>query len=176
MKQKQDKIKLNTYPSWDEYFISMAHLASTKSKDKSTHVGAIIVGKNNEVISTGMNGFVRGLDDNLEERQQRPEKYFWMEHAERNAIYNAARTGAKLEGTKIYITAMACMDCARAIVQSGIKEVIIDTNKDFENRNEWEESMQKTIQLFKETDIKLRYFNGNYIKPYKLNRGKKEII
>ena len=173
---KENKLKNNPVPSWDEYFISMAHFASTKSKDQSTHVGAIIVGKNKEVISTGMNGFVRGLNDNIKERQERPEKYFWMEHAERNAIYNAARNGSKLDGTKIYITAMSCMDCARAIVQSGIKEVIIDQNKDFENRNEWNESMEKAIQLYKETGVKLRYFNGKYIKTYKLTRGKKEEL
>ncbi len=162
--------------SWDEYFMSMAHLASTKSKDNSTHVGAIIIGEDKQIISTGMNGFVRGLNDNKKERQERPEKYFWVEHAERNAIFNAARLGVPLKNSKIYVTAIPCMDCARAIVQSGIKEVIYDENDYFEKTPEWEEHFNRTKSLFKETKVGFRRFEGNYIKPFKLTRGKKEDL
>lgn len=176
MEQKKNKDFFPDVPTWDEYFISMAHFVSTRSKDKSTHIGAVIVGENNEVISTGMNGFVRGANDFLEERQERPEKYFWMEHAERNAIYNAARNGFILNGSKIYITAKPCMDCARAIVQCGIKEVIIDEEEILEKSGEWDEHFKRVTMLFKETGVKLRYFKGKYVKPYKLTRGiRKEL-
>lgn len=167
---------LNKNISWDEYFISMAFLASTKSKDESTHIGSVIVGVDNEIVSTGMNGFVRGINDNLKVRQERPEKYFWMEHSERNAIYNAARIGVSLKNCKIYITATPCMDCARAIVQSGISEVIVDTNQNYEKTQEWSKHSDRSLILFKEAGVKFRYFKGEYVKPYKLNRGKKEYI
>ncbi len=162
--------------SWDDYFMSMAHLVSTKSKDESTHVGAIIVGKDNEIISTGMNGFVRGTNDDLIERQERPEKYFWIEHAERNTIYNAARIGVSLLGTKLYVTAMPCMDCARAIVQSGIKEIVVDVNEGFEKTKEWSNHFDRSLILFEETNIKVTYFKGDYVRSYKLIRGERREL
>ena len=110
--------------NWTEYFLGIAEQVKLKSKDQSTQIGAVIVGTDNEVLSTGYNSFPRGLDDSLQERQERPEKYFWFEHAERNAIYNAARVGTPLKGSVIYLTSgLACMDCARGIVNSGITEV-----------------------------------------------------
>ena len=65
--------------NWDEYFMSMAYFIAVKSKDNSTHIGAVVVGPNHEVKSTGYNGFVRGLKDDIALRQERPEKYFWFE-------------------------------------------------------------------------------------------------
>ena len=78
---------------WVQYFRELAHTVKKKSKDENTQIGAVIVGKDKEIVSTGYNSFPRGLDDNIKERQERPEKYFWFEHGERNAIYNAARIG-----------------------------------------------------------------------------------
>ena len=74
---------------WVEYFYNIANEVKNKSKDKRTQIGAVIVGKNKEIVSTGYNSFPRGINDWDEERQERPEKYYWFEHAERNAIYNA---------------------------------------------------------------------------------------
>jgi dCMP deaminase len=88
-------------------------------------MGAVIVGENNSIRSTGLNGFPRGIDDYNLARQERPEKYFWMEHAERNAIYNAAEAGISTRNTRIYVTCHPCAECMRAIIQSGIKKVII---------------------------------------------------
>jgi dCMP deaminase len=112
--------------NWDEYFIKMAKLVAEKSKDRSTKVGAVIVGEANNVLSTGYNGFPRGVNDNVEERHGRPAKYKWTEHGERNAIYNASRHGIVLAGARLYLNwePCPCTDCARAIIQSGIKEVI----------------------------------------------------
>ena len=75
--------------NWLEYFYDMANLVAKKSKDQSTKIGAVIVGADNEIRSTGYNSFPKGLNDDLQERQERPEKYYWIEHAERNALYNA---------------------------------------------------------------------------------------
>jgi dCMP deaminase len=113
--------------NWDEYFLAIAELVSFRSKDRSTKVGAVIVGPDNEIRSTGYNSFVRGIHDNVEERHQRPEKYEWTEHAERNAIYNAARHGAALKGCRIYINwgGYPCADCTRGIIQAGIVEIVM---------------------------------------------------
>lgn len=121
------KIKdhLSSLRHWDDYFMGMASYVATKSKDRSTKVGAVIVSDpDRAVLSTGWNGFPRGVDDDIEARHERPSKYNWTEHAERNAIYNAARHGICLAGATIYITHFPCCDCARAITQSGIVEVV----------------------------------------------------
>ena len=72
--------------NWKEYFRNIAHQVKLKSKDKYTQIGAVIVGADNEIVSTGYNSFPRGIYDNEPLRQERPEKYYWFEHAERNAI------------------------------------------------------------------------------------------
>ena len=114
--------KIMSRPSWDEYFMTMAYLVASRSTDESTHAGAVIVRPDNSVVSTGYNGPVRGEDN---PPQTRPEKYLYFEHAERNAIFNAAKHGSSLDGCKLYVNFVPCADCARAIVQSGIKEIIV---------------------------------------------------
>ena len=100
--------------NWVDYFYKIAEQVKEKSKDKKTKIGAVIVGKDNEIVSTGYNSFPRGIDDNVAERQERPEKYFWFEHAERNAIYNAARIGVSTKGCTMFLTCdIPCADCAR---------------------------------------------------------------
>ena len=102
--------------NWDDYFMSMAYLVAAKSKDIRTHIGAVVVGLNNEIKTTGYNSFVRGLQDNMPERQEKPEKFYWFEHAERNAIYNATLIGTSLKGCKMYTNGIPCADCARGII------------------------------------------------------------
>lgn len=116
-------------PSWDHYFLSICRVVSTRSKDPHTQLGCVIVGPNHEIRATGYNSFPRGIRDNVPERLERPEKYKWMEHAERNAICNAARCGTPLEGCVLYCEILPCMDCARAIVQAGIKEIIVSLDR-----------------------------------------------
>lgn len=106
--------------------MTLVYLVSTKSKDKTTHYGAVVVGPDNEVRSVGYNSFPRDINDDVLSRQERPEKYFWIEHAERNAINNAALVGIPLKGCKLYTNGIPCAECARSIIQSGIKEVIVD--------------------------------------------------
>lgn len=145
--------------NWTEYFLNIAEVIKLKSKDKSTQIGAVIVGNDNEILSTGYNSFPRGMDDNIQERQERPEKYFWFEHAERNAIYNAARIGVSLKNSTIYLTSgVPCVDCARGIVNSGIKIVWCKYNCTTKNKEKWEESQKRSIQLFDECGIQVFFY------------------
>lgn len=160
--------------SWDDYFMSMVYLVASRSKDEKTHIGAVIVGASNEIKTTGYNSFVRGLDDSIAERQIKPEKDYWFEHAERNAIYNATLIGASLKGCRIYTNGTPCMDCARAIVQSGIKEVVVDRSWDETNRGGDVDEIEKTKEMFKEVGVKLRYWEGSLLRVERFRRG--EII
>lgn len=146
---------------WDKYFLDMAIFVAQKSKDKSTKVGAVIVGPEKEVRSTGFNGFARKVNDEKLVRHERPLKYFWTEHAERNAIYSAAKVGIPLEGCSIYIDFYPCSDCARAIIQSGIKEVIVDGRnyqEKFELSLRWKESLDAAKEMLNEAGIKIRLY------------------
>jgi dCMP deaminase len=99
------------------------------------------------------------LDDSLQERQERPEKYFWIEHAERNAIYNAALEGVSLKNSTIYLTSgLPCMDCARGIVNSGIKVVWCKRVCTTKNKEKWEESQMKSLQLLNECGVMVCYY------------------
>jgi dCMP deaminase len=145
--------------NWTDYFLNIAEQVKLKSKDQSTQIGAVIVGEDKEVLSTGYNSFPRGLDDSLQERQERPEKYFWMEHAERNAIYNAARIGVSLKNSTIYLTSgLPCMDCARGIVNSGIKTVYCKEVCTTKNKEKWGESQQKSLELLGECGVDIIYY------------------
>lgn len=109
---------------WDKRFLELALYISKWSKDPSTKIGTVIVGPDREIRSTGYNGLCRGLNDNCPERNERPMKYKWYEHGERNAIYNCARMGVSTKGCTIYLLSLACTDCARAIIQAGITRVV----------------------------------------------------
>ena len=113
-----------TSQKWSVRFLKLAHEVSSWSKDTSSKVGCVIVSTDGHPISFGFNGIPHGVCDN-ESRHERPDKYFWFEHAERNAIYLSKRD---LSGTLMFITHSPCADCARGIIQSGIKDVIIDMN------------------------------------------------
>ena len=104
----------------------LAHHIAGWSKERGRRVGSVIVGPDKEVRSTGFNGLPRGVRDDLEERHSRENgaKYLWSSHAERNAIYNAARIGMSLKGCTIYVPWFPCVDCAKAIIQSGISELV----------------------------------------------------
>jgi len=148
--------------SWDEFFFSVVDLYASKSKDRSTKVGCVIVDENNVVRSTGYNGFPRGVDDDVDSRHLRPEKYMWTEHAERNAIYNAAQVGVSLKDCRIYLEWYPCADCARAIIQSGISELVID-GRDYEDRKaywdaRWKDSTLVSQQMLEEAGVSIRFY------------------
>lgn len=110
-----------------ELWVDIAERVSQQSKDRSTKVGCVIVNPNDLVLSTGWNGFPRGVIDDDEAKHERPAKYEWTEHAERNAIFNAARVGTQLNGATAYLnyTPYAiCVPCVRALHQSGIIRLV----------------------------------------------------
>lgn len=145
--------------NWKEYFLGIAEQVKLKSKDRNTQIGAVIVGEDNEILSTGYNSFPRGLDDELNERQERPEKYFWFEHAERNAIYNAARVGTPLKNSTIYLTSgLPCMDCARGIVNSGIKKVYCKQVCTTNNKEMWEDQQKRSMILLNECGVEVEFY------------------
>jgi dCMP deaminase len=116
-------------PDWDCYFLAICRVVAARSKDPSTQIGCVIVGPAREIRSTGYNSLPRHVRDDVPERFVRPTKYLWIEHAERNAIYNAARCGTQMEGCTLYCDLLPCMDCARAIVQAGIVEIVVDARR-----------------------------------------------
>lgn len=123
--------KRQDYISWDEYFMGVAQLAGFRSKDPNSQVGACIVSGDNKILSIGYNGFPVGCSDDefpwSREGEPYDSKYFYVTHAELNAILNYR--GGSLEGSKVYVTMFPCNECAKAIIQSGIREVIYDCDK-----------------------------------------------
>jgi dCMP deaminase len=111
--------------SWDARFFSLCTLVGSWSEDRSRQVGSVIVGSGNEIRGTGYNGLPRKVSTYHEARHSREdgEKYLWLEHAERNAIYNMARTGVSTLGCRMYVDNFPCADCSRAIIQSGIVQL-----------------------------------------------------
>lgn len=145
--------------NWIEYFKNLANNVKLKSKDTKTQIGAVIVGKDNEIVSTGYNSFPRGLDDTIEERQERPEKYYWFEHAERNAIYNAARIGVSTKGTTMYLSHwFPCADCARGIINAGITTLYCDRPDDTSKSSSYIESFKRSKEMLIEADVKICFY------------------
>ncbi len=124
-------MKRNGYISWDQYFMGVALLAAMRSKDPNTQVGACIVDRSNHILSTGYNGFPNGCSDDEfpwgREGAMLESKYPFVVHAELNAILNAR--GKDLTGSRIYVALFPCNECAKAIIQSGISEVIYLSDK-----------------------------------------------
>jgi len=132
-------------------FLPIAKAIAQLSKD-TTKVGAVIVGPDGAGGPWGYNGAPRGCDADEDGRKERPEKYWWFEHAERNAIYAAARAGFATDGATMVVTHPPCMDCARAIVQAGIKRVIAGGRGQlFDAR--WGEHTARAELLFAEVGV-----------------------
>lgn len=117
------------YISWDEYFMGVALLAAKRSKDPNTQVGACIVDQNNVILTTGYNGFPQGCSDDEFpwNREGEVTKYPFVVHAELNAILNAS--GKSLRGSKLYVDLFPCNECAKAIIQSGVSEIVYLSDK-----------------------------------------------
>jgi dCMP deaminase len=144
--------------NWKEYFRGIAHQVKLKSKDKYTQIGAVVVGSDNQIVSTGYNSFPRGIDDSVDERQERPEKYYWFEHAERNSLYNAALIGVSTKGCTMYLTCgIPCSDCARGIINSGISKIVCERVGGAVG-NLWDEHAKRSIEMFNEAGVKIEYY------------------
>lgn len=144
---------MDTYNNkWCKRFLQLAHEIASWSKDQSTKVGCVIMDSSGKPKSFGYNGLPRNVNDDVPSRHERPEKYFWFEHAERNAIYQSS---GDLSNCTLYVTHVPCADCARAIIQSGIAAVVVDSagglDSDFAKR--MCDSVNVTVQMFCEAKI-----------------------
>ena len=151
-------IKKHTFTfsdEWNTRFMDLAKLIATWSKDTSTKVGCIVVDSGKRILTTGYNGFPRGVDDTIPARHERPVKYDFTEHAERNAMYNALTYGVSLKDCIMYVTFPPCVDCARGIIQSGIREIIyLDMPADkTQNIPGWRDKLETSFKMFNEAGV-----------------------
>ena len=143
--------------SWDEYFMGIAVLSCERSKDPNTKVGACIVDENKKVVSIGYNGMPSGCDESQlswNKGEGLDSKYLYVCHAEFNAILNT-RNGSALRGCTLYVTLFPCNECTKAIIQTGIKEVVYISNK-YENTV----GVQASKRMLLLAGVKIRQYDG----------------
>lgn len=144
----------NERETWDQFYLRMADLIASRSKDRSAKIGAVLV-KDNAIISMGYNGFPRNVDDNVEARHERPAKYSYTEHGERNAVYNAARHGISTIGSTMYTQGVPCADCARAVIQAGCRRLVAYWQANEEIFPKWVESCSKGREMLDEAGVEV---------------------
>lgn len=138
------------HTNWDTRFLELAHHVSGWSKDPSTKVGAVIVNGDKQVLSLGYNGFPRGVFDLASRYNDRPTKHLFVAHAERNALDNAF---TDVRGATMYVTLCPCNECAKSIVQRGIKRVVSHTFTNPDHPKLF--NFTTTIEMFREAEIEL---------------------
>lgn len=167
MKKEVNKFRKD-YLTWDEYFMGIAKLSSMRSKDPSTQVGACIVSIDNRILSIGYNGAPNGFEDKFfpwdREGKNLETKYPFVCHAEMNAILNFRGNKKDLEGAKIYVDLFPCNECAKLIIQSGIKEVIYLSDKYKDT-----DGVKASKIMFEECGVKYTEFPQNKRKILTLN-------
>ena len=144
--------------SWDEYFMGIALLSSMRSKDPNTKVGACIVDENHKVVSIGYNGMPCGCDESKlswNRGEGLDSKYLYVCHAEFNAILNTRNGTSALSGCTVYVTLFPCNECTKAIIQTGIKEVVYLSNK-YEHTTE----TQASLRMLLLAGVKIRQYEG----------------
>lgn len=138
---------------WDDRYMGVAKEVSTWSRDPSSKIGAVTVGSKGQLLSQGYNGFPRGIRDESERWNVRETKYRFVVHAEMNAIYNATYNGVSLDGATMYVYGLPCChECAKGIIQVGIKKVVMGGDV-FSPR--WKESSSLAIEMFEEVGIEV---------------------
>lgn len=136
--------------TWDVRFLKLAQHIASWSKDPSTKVGCVIVGPDREIVSTGYNGFPRGVSDDSSRYDDRNTKLHLICHAEENAVAHAARIGVSLRNTTAYVTWPPCPRCARSLVQAGVTKVV---HQETELPERWVDQMNWSFQLLDEADV-----------------------
>lgn len=153
--------KRDDYISWDEYFMSVAKLAAMRSKDPNTQVGCCIVSRDNRILSAGYNGAPNGFNDDDfpwgREGNRLDTKYMYVCHSELNAILNYRGNNNDFIDGKIYVRYFPCNECAKAIIQAGIKEVIYSYNYDYDHHSD---EMKASIRMFDACGVKYRKFDA----------------
>lgn len=147
--------------SWDEFYLKLCYLIARKSKDFSTKIGSVLIKEDKSVISVGFNGLPINCKEN-KEKNERPEKYYHYSHSEINSILLAARNGIQTKDSILFTLSQPCADCARSIIQSGVKMVIYHKQHQdiFVSENEkWLESSKRSEIMLKEAGVRLEYKN-----------------
>ena len=140
---------------WDRRYLDLAHHISSWSKDPSRKIGAVVVGAGGQILSIGYNGFPRGIKDD-ERLHDRETKYPLVVHAEMNAIYNATLNGISLRDSTLYVWGLpVCSDCARGVIQVGIKRVVMNTTEG--QIGHWHEHWDRTAAMFDEAGLKYEF-------------------
>lgn len=143
---------------WDQRYLKLAEEVASWSKDPSRKIGAVAVGTKGQVLAQGYNGFPRGINDSEERYNDRERKYELVVHAEMNVIYNATYNGVSLDGATLYVTGLpVCSDCAKGIIQVGIKRVVM---RDMVIPQTWITSWNKTQEMFNETSIQFEFIKS----------------
>ena len=138
---------------WYKRYMDLAEQVSTWSKDPNTKVGAVIVGSKGQILTQGYNGFPRGIKDTAKRLDDRDTKLKLVVHAEMNAIFNATYSGVSLDGATLYVYGLPiCSECAKGIIQVGIKKVVI-VSKFIEARPHWNESWKMSAEMFREAGV-----------------------
>jgi len=141
---------------WTKRYLKLAEQVASWSKDPSAQIGAVAVGAKGQVLSQGYNGFPRGIDDSSERYEERARKYELVVHAEMNVIYNATYNGVSLDGATLYVHGLpVCSDCAKGVIQVGVKKVVMKKQEVPIAR--WEESWQKTKEMFNEAGVEWEF-------------------
>jgi dCMP deaminase len=140
---------------WKVRYLKLAHEVSKWSKDPSLQIGAVAVGDKGQLLSQGYNGFPRGIADNVDRLMDRETKYKYVVHAEMNVIYNASYNGTSLDGSTLFVWGLpVCSECAKGIIQVGIKNVVMPA-QDIPER--WADSWAFTQHLFAEGGVKWEF-------------------
>lgn len=154
---------------WTKRYLQLAREVSSWSKDPSRKIGAVAVGSKGQILSQGYNGFPRGIRDDDSRLNDRETKYKYVVHAEMNVIYNATFSGVSLDGASLYVYGLpVCSECAKGIIQVGIKDVHIFIDQDI--HISWLESWERTKSMFEEAGVNFKtYFDGdeNYLRGAK---------
>ena len=137
---------------WNQRYLKLAYEVGQWSKDPSTKIGAIAVGSKGQVLAQGYNGFPRGIRHSQKRLKDRELKYKYVVHAEMNLIYNASYNGTSLDGSTVYVTGLpVCSECAKGLIQVGVKQVIMPKQDDIPEK--WENSFQFSKELFEEAKV-----------------------
>lgn len=138
-------------------FIPVARAHAALSKDRSTKVGALILGPDDEPRGSGFNGFPRGINDDVEARHERPAKYLWTAHAEENAVAQAARAGVSTNGCTMLVTGLhPCTVCSRMMIQAGIKRVLAPSPDNHPER--WNDEAKVAVEMLREAGVSLEWY------------------
>ena len=136
---------------WKGRYLELAKCVSTWSKDPSTQVGCVAIGSKGQVLAQGYNGFPRGIADSELRLNHRPTKYKYMVHAEMNVIYNATYSGVSLDGATLFVHGLpVCSECAKGIIQVGVRTVIMPHQ---EIPDAWSESWESARNMFKDAGV-----------------------